>query len=146
MHWNTGVRILPVIRLKYWFVMTSTTRMKKSIIKTPCLSISLLRTQSVISGLKLFPGIRFILPTDISKNRIDYNSTEFSVKDKNGYSYNVAIMASKEPSFATGTLNPNSFIRGWITYETLKNSTDFTLHFQKDDLTGSFYTDIILKK
>lgn len=96
-------------------------------------------------------GNKFVAVEIIFKNTsasgVDYNFYEYTLIGHKGYSYETSassICAGKEPAFDAGTLNPNSFRRGWITFEALKDSSDYKLHFQ--NLTGRYYTDIILKK
>jgi len=61
-----------------------------------------------------------------------YNLYDFTLQDKNGYTYDIAIWVIKEPSFSSGDLQPGRKIRGWLTYEVSKTAENLELIYQPD--------------
>jgi hypothetical protein len=60
---------------------------------------------------------------------ISYNVIYFKLQDSEGYTYDYTG-AYKKPWFGYGDLQPGRKVRGWITFEIPKNSSNLELIFQ----------------
>ena len=81
-------------------------------------------------------GNKFIV-ADISQENVgsasrDYNLWYFTLQDNKDYSYQTAFSACKEPSFDSGTLQPEMKTRGYITFEIPEGNQAIKLIFTPD--------------
>jgi hypothetical protein len=63
-----------------------------------------------------------------SDHPTEYNLYQWKLKDDNNYQYDICV-TGVEPDLSTGTLNPGKQIRGWIGFDVLKDSKNFTAIF-----------------
>lgn len=82
------------------------------------------------------PGYKFVTVdvtqenkgTDITK----YNAWNFQIQDDKDFSYDISSSVCKQPSFATGSLQPNQKTRGYVTFEMPKENNPTTLIYTPD--------------
>jgi len=60
---------------------------------------------------------------------LDYNPMDWKMFDSQGYNYDWGFTESKDPKLNSGTLNPGSKVRGWVTFEVPTDSKDFKMQF-----------------
>lgn len=61
-----------------------------------------------------------------------YNLWYFDLQDNEGYSYGTAMASCKEPSFSSGTLQPEMKTRGYITFQIPEENQPTKLIFTPD--------------
>jgi len=80
-------------------------------------------------------GNKFVAIEVIYKNNstspFEYNAViDWKLIDSEGYTYDFGLLpGGKEPLISYGTINPNGKVKGWLTFETLKESQNFSLQF-----------------
>jgi len=62
----------------------------------------------------------------------DYNVFDFTLQDKEGYTYEQTIDCSIEPELDSGTLQPGRKVRGNIVFEIPKGDSGLELIYQPD--------------
>jgi hypothetical protein len=61
-----------------------------------------------------------------------YNPLDFTLQDSSGYTFEKTYTVSKEPSLSSGDLQPGRKVRGWITFEIPKTSSNLELIYKPD--------------
>jgi len=97
-----------------------------------------------------FVAVEVLYYNDNTINPIKYMGIyDWTLIDDEGYSYSSEVMlgkelALKEPASSSGTINPNSKVKGWITFETLKEAKNFKITFNpgNSDLDNTYSYNI----
>ncbi len=67
---------------------------------------------------------------------LSYNPFDWTLYDSEGYTYEQAFTASKDPSLSSGTLNSKGKVKGWVTFEVGKKAKGFKIQFTPDWLSN----------
>ncbi len=79
---------------------------------------------------KKFTAIEVLYENRTNNKQLNYNPFEWKLIDSDGYNYEMDMNSVKEPNLHDGTLNPGQKARGWITFQSSKNSKNFKVQFQ----------------
>jgi len=87
------------------------------------------------AGKKLV-AVEVLYKNETSDKQLTFNEFNWTLFDDEGYNYQLGFSGVKEPRLSSGVVNPNGQSRGWITFETLEGSKNFTLQFSDTFLTN----------
>lgn len=82
---------------------------------------------------KKFVVIEVLYENPTTDKQLTYNPFDWKLYDGDSYVYELDMMNNaKGPELQDGTLNPGQKVRGWITFQTAKNASNFKAQFQPD--------------
>ena len=81
-------------------------------------------------------AIEVLYENNTADKSLDYNTFDWKLFDSQGYNFESGFTDSKEPKLSSGTLNPGSKVRGWITFEVPNESKDFKMQFAPSFLSN----------
>ena len=87
------------------------------------------------SGNRLM-AVEVLYENNTADKSLDYNPFDWKLFDGQGYNYDSGFTDSKDPQLNSGTLNPGSKVRGWITFEVPTEAKDFKLQFAPSFLSS----------